>query len=312
MYKKLSNVKRFIEDLSLRNSNYGNLYIEEGSGREVIIYDDYAIKMPLGDYNIATNGCNQNLKELEVWLNTKHPYLVPIYGVHMGCLISKKVEADLDYVSEKYNLTREDIDNKIKQRLPEVIAIAKEFDLHIGDISKTRSWGYDEDLGFVCLDYGFVDYSKDALKKSISRQEDEVLLKAYEYLSCIITSECFNTVNSIRDMSRCDCSLKDIFGNQLYFNLDLCKIAMDELVKRNLASYTKDISLIQSKIFNEFSTEDEFNSKILDYYGLKRLHINTLNIDIIIKSNTYEDSINEILNKTEKYCNYQAFLLKTE
>ena len=128
MYEKLSNAKRFIEDLSLRNSNYGNLYTEEGSGREVILYGDYAIKMPLGHYNIVTNGCNQNLKELEVWLSTKHPYLVPIYSIHMGCLISKKVEADLDYVSEKYNLTREEIDNKIKQRLPEVIAIAKEFD----------------------------------------------------------------------------------------------------------------------------------------------------------------------------------------
>ena len=308
MYKNLSNVKQFIEDLSLGNLNYDNLYIEEGSGREVVIYDDYAIKMPLGDYNVVTNGCNQNLKELEVWLNTKHPYLVPIYGIHMGCLISKKVETDLDYISEKYNFTAEEIDKEIQQRLPDVIAIAEEFGVDVGDISKSRSWGYDEELGFVCLDYGFVDYNKDTLKKVISRQEDDVLLKAYKYLSCIITAECFNTVNSIGDKLRCDHLLQEVFKNKLHFNFNLCKIAMNELVERNLAFYIEDTLSIQNKILEEFSNENKLNFKAIDYYTLKRLYIDTLNIDMVLKTDTYEDFIKDILGKVENYYSCHAFL----
>lgn len=308
MYKKLNNVKQFIEDATLGNLNFANFYTEEGSGREVVMFEDYAIKMPLGDYNEVTNGCNQNLKELEVWLSTKHPYLAPIYGIHMGCLISKRVEADMEYICEKYNFTIEDIENNIKQRLPEVINIAKEFDLDIGDISKMRSWGYDEDLGFVCVDYGFVDYSQESFEKLISNKKDEDLLKAYDYANHIIASRFFNVADSKKNNVNCNNSLQEIFGNNLYFNLRLCKIIMNELVERNLAFYAKDISLIKNKILKELSNENEFNSKLVNYYGKKLLYIKALNIDVIINNN-YEDSMKEIFDKVEKYYEIQAFLI---
>lgn len=132
------------------------LYIEEGFGRTVILLDNIVIKDPIELENLEGGGCVQNLKELEVWLSTKHKHLNPIYTTHKGALICKRLDNDPYISCSRHSIEPYEVDEIIERKVYELQDIIDKFGLSIEDLKKPSSWGFDyEDGELKCLDYGY-------------------------------------------------------------------------------------------------------------------------------------------------------------
>lgn len=161
MKKKIEKVKLEIDKIFEEKESKGSFGCdEEGGGRKVVFIGDFAVKFPIESGKIWCDGVTQNLKELEIYLNTKHENLVPIYGTHKGCLICKKIVDVYElFHDEEDTRSPEDIDKEIKEGMSKLEEVIKEYDLERVDMAEYRNWGYDyEEDRFMCLDYGIVNH----------------------------------------------------------------------------------------------------------------------------------------------------------
>ena len=176
---KIEDVKKIIEECELRL--YETTDIEEGGGRDVLILKDYVVKFHKEADSYFVNGSFQNLKELEIYLTTKHKNLVPVYASHLGNIICKRVnDMPLSVYMCKYDLNEEDAFEKLKKdiafKIQELMPIIEEHNLHLEDLNKISSWGYDKDIeDIVCIDYGFCEPNDSSYSKLLQSFSDSKL-----------------------------------------------------------------------------------------------------------------------------------------
>lgn len=309
MKKNIKDVKMFIENFNLNTELCRPEYLAEGSGRIVAFYDKYAIKIPYGDYIESVNGCNQNLKELDVWLNTKHTNLLPILGVHMGCLITEQVETDFDSICKTLNIDFEEIETIISKKIYTLIPIVEEFDLDLNEISKLSSWGYHNELGFVCIDYGFVDYSNESFNSALCSKDDITLIDAYYLAYKISKYQHFNKEYYSSVSDKFSQNLKDLLDIKVFYSDKRLKGIFNELVKRNLAYYSRDISDIKDSILKDLPNEKVFNETLKNKAN-NYIFIDSLNMYIPLYSKSYNVFLEKIFKSLEYFYKETSILIK--
>lgn len=150
----LNNIREKI-DYILDNNTLLDYPYYEGGGRTVLIIDKVAIKIPEPHELAHIDGTSQNKKEYNVYMETKHPLLNPIYDKYRDCLICKEVMADIGVLEEVYNFKYKDILDEINKGIHELSEVIFKYKLCTKDIKAPRNWGYDfSTKKFVCVDYG--------------------------------------------------------------------------------------------------------------------------------------------------------------
>lgn len=142
-------------DYILDNGDISQYSYYEGAGRTVVIIDKVAVKIPEHNEDIKIDGFSQNEKEYEVYTDSKHPILNPIYDIYRDCLICKEVLGDMYILENDYNFNYDEILKEIDTNLKDLSDVIIKHNLSFTELEAPRNWGYDFSKNkFVCLDYG--------------------------------------------------------------------------------------------------------------------------------------------------------------
>lgn len=309
--KEIQKVKDIIDAcfLGLYKSND----VEEGGGRDVLFLDNYVVKFPKEGNNEFVSGTSQNLKELEVYMSTKHKSLVPVYGSHLGCIICKKVnDTPLDVYMSKYNLSESEaykkLDKDILDKLRDLHSIIMNHSLAILDMSKHNSWGYDKDLDdIVCLDYGLNQPKRESYIKVLNQLDDKDLMQYFTLAEDIIKNFYGHKNPSVDKRPVFEKELLKVFKVAMA-PITGAQLIMEEVNNRGLGKI-KELNYEDAKsiVLNEIPNEEIFKSKRkLGNYGAT-ITLDCFGFEVNIFNEDYENAVKYLTQKLKRYRDSNAF-----
>lgn len=308
----IDKVKNIIDESFMglyRSNNY-----EEGGGRDVLFLDDYIVKLPKEGAHDSFNGTSQNIKELEVYLGTKHKYLVPVYGTHLGCLICKKVvDTPVHTYMRKYNLTEQEAENKLKAdisiKMKDLQDIIKYYGLDATDMSKLSSWGYDKDLDdIVCLDYGLSLPGDMAYSKLLRNLDNDTMNEAYDLAFEVIESSVRYEERRVGKREKQEKDMLRIFKVDIIPSIG-ARLIMEEAVRRGIATFRKlDMGEALDLVRKELPNTKTLESKAVDYKGYYRtVKLDCFGFEVNIYHYDYKQTIIHLCKELYRYRSLIAF-----
>lgn len=302
----LTKVKEIIDDC------FTKTFVDKdwdcGGGRDVLFLDRYVVKFPKEDAPEIFNGTSQNVKELEVYMGTRHRHLVPVYGTHLGCLICKKVDDTPIYTyMSKYNLTEQEAESKLEAdisvKMKDLQPIIKYYGLSASDMAKFNSWGYDKDLDdIVCLDYGLSLPGEKAYSKLLQTLDDDTIMKAYELAYEVIESSVRYEEPRLGKRETQEEDMLRIFKVDVIPQIG-SKLIMEEAVRRGFAEFRKlSMEEVRKVICKELPNKETLESKAKDYNGYYRtVKLDCFGFEVNIYKYDYKQTIIHLCKELFRY-----------
>ena len=303
--EEIAKVKEIIDDC------FTKIFVDKdwdcGGGRDILFLDKYVVKFPKEDAPELFNGTSQNMKELEVYLGTRHRHLVPVYGTHLGCLICKKVDDVPVYkYMNKYNLTEQEAESKLEEdiavKMKELQDVIKYYGLSDSDMAKLNSWGYDKDLDdIVCLDYGLSLPGEKAYIKLLQNLDDETMMKAYELAYEVIESSVRYAETRLGRREKQEEDMLRIFKVEVIPNIG-ARLIMEEAVRRGIAEFRKlSMEEVRDIICKELPNAETLQSKSKDYKYYRTLTLDCFGFEVNIYKFTYKQAIVHLCKELYRY-----------